>query len=218
LEIRYRPGTTDQPRKRSSISFTLLLINRAQNLFRPSSASPPSIRTARSGLSIRCTARWCIASTVCAAVVKAKPELANIEPFNTVLTGNREAIAKLPMDQLMKILVVTLTGMSVDDFEAQARHWLDTARDPRWKKLFTELTYMPMIELLKHMRASGYKTYIVTGGGQDFVRTYSEQMYGIPREQVVGTAGGTSYICRRNKRQFSFCRAIRRCARCLSTK
>jgi len=127
------------------------------------------------------------------AVVKAKPELANVEPFKTVLTGNRKAIAKLPMDELMKILVVTLTGMSVDDFEDQVRNWLGTARDPRWKKLYTELTYQPMLEVLKHMRSSGYKTYIVTGGGQDFVRTYAERVYGIPPEQVVGTAGGTSF-------------------------
>jgi phosphoglycolate phosphatase-like HAD superfamily hydrolase len=127
------------------------------------------------------------------AVVKAKPELANVEPFKTVLTGDRESIAKLPMDELMKILVATLTGMSVDDFAAQANDWLGTARDPRWKKLYTELTYQPMLEVLKHMRSSGYKTYIVTGGGQDFVRMYSEKVYGIPPEQVVGTAGSTSF-------------------------
>ena len=127
------------------------------------------------------------------AVVKAKPELADVEPFRTVLTGDREAIAKLPTDELMKVLVVTLTGMSVDDFESQVKHWLGTARDPRWKRLYTELTYLPMIEVLKHMRDNGYKTYIVTGGGQDFVRTYAEQVYGIPPEQVVGTAGGTSF-------------------------
>jgi len=127
------------------------------------------------------------------AVVKAKPELANVEPFKTVLTGDREAIAKLPTDQLMKILVATLTGMSVDTFEGQARQWLGSARDPRWKKLYTELTYQPMHEVLKHMRDSGYRTYIVTGGGQDFVRMYAEQVYGIPPEQVVGTAGGTSF-------------------------
>jgi hypothetical protein len=127
------------------------------------------------------------------AVVKAKPELANVEPFKTVMTGDRQAIAKLPMDQLMNILVVTLTGMSVDTFEAQAKQWLGSTRDPRWKKLYTELTYQPMLEVLKHMRDSGYKTYIVTGGGQDFVRMYSEQVYGIPSEQVVGTAGGTTF-------------------------
>ena len=127
------------------------------------------------------------------AVVKAKPALATSEPFKTVLSGNRAAIAKLTMDDLFKILAATLTGMSVEEFRSQARAWLDTARDPHWKRPYTELTYQPMIELLKYLRASGYKTYIVTGGGQDFVRVYAEQVYGIPPEQVVGTAGGTRY-------------------------
>ncbi len=127
------------------------------------------------------------------AVVKAKPELAKVEPFKTVLSGNRESIAKLSMDDLFKIFAATLTGMSVDDFMAEARKWLDAARDPRWKRPYTELTYLPMIELLKYLRANGYRTYIVTGGGQDFVRVYAEEVYGIPPEQVVGTAGGTKY-------------------------
>jgi phosphoglycolate phosphatase-like HAD superfamily hydrolase len=127
------------------------------------------------------------------AVVKAKPELANVEPFKTVMSGNHEAIAKLSMDDLFKILAATLTGMSVDEFNAEVKQWLDTARDPRWKRPYTELTYLPMIELLKYLRANGYKTYIVTGGGQDFVRVYSERVYGIAPEQVVGTMSGTTY-------------------------
>jgi phosphoglycolate phosphatase-like HAD superfamily hydrolase len=127
------------------------------------------------------------------AVVKAKPGLAKVEPFKTVLSGNRAAMAKLPMDDLFKILAATLTGMSVDRFQADVKQWLETARDPRWKRPYTELTYQPMQELLKYLRANGYKTYIVTGGGQDFVRVYSEATYGIPPEQVVGTAGGTKY-------------------------
>jgi len=81
----------------------------------------------------------------------------------------------------------------VETFNAEVKKWLETARDPRWKKPYTELTYLPMQEVLKYLRESGYKTYIVTGGGQDFVRVYSEQTYGIPPEQVVGTAGGTKY-------------------------
>ncbi|MGH8680996.1 MAG: HAD family hydrolase [Burkholderiales bacterium] len=127
------------------------------------------------------------------AVVKAKPELAKVEPFKTVLSGNRAAIAKLSLKDLEKILVATLTGMSVEAFTAEAKKWLETARDPRWKRPYTELTYQPMQEVLKYLRDSGYKTYIVTGGGQDFVRVYSERTYGIPPEQVVGTAGGTKY-------------------------
>jgi phosphoglycolate phosphatase-like HAD superfamily hydrolase len=127
------------------------------------------------------------------AVVKAKPELANVEPFKTVLSGNREAMAKLSMDDLMKILAATLSGMSVDQFKGEVSTWLETAKDPRWKRPFTELTYLPMVELLKYLRANGYRTYIVTGGGQDFVREYAEKVYGIPPEQVVGTMGGTKY-------------------------
>ena len=127
------------------------------------------------------------------AVVKAKPELANVEPFKTVISGDREAIAKLSTDDLEKILAATLTGMPVDEFRAEVAKWLDAARDPRWKRPYTELTYLPMQEAIKYLRASGYKTYIVTGGGQDFVRVYAERVYGIPPEQVVGTAAGTQY-------------------------
>ncbi len=127
------------------------------------------------------------------AVVKAKPELANVEPFKTVMSGNREAMAKLSMDDLIKIAAATLTGMSVETFKVDVTKWIAEAKDPRWKRPYTELTYQPMQEVLKYLRASGYRTYIVTGGGQDFVRLYAEQVYGIPPEQVVGTAGGTKY-------------------------
>jgi hypothetical protein len=127
------------------------------------------------------------------ALVAKRPELKNIEPFKTVLSRNREAIAKLSTDDNLKILGATLTGMSVDQFKAEAKHWLDTARDPRWKRPYTDLTYLPMIELLKFLRANSYRTYIVTGGGQDFLRVYAQEVYGIPPEQVVGTASGTKY-------------------------
>jgi phosphoglycolate phosphatase-like HAD superfamily hydrolase len=136
------------------------------------------------------------------AVVGAKPALANVEPFKTVLSGNREAIAKLSIDDLVKIAAATLNGMNVDEFQAEAKRRLDTARDPRWKRPYTELTYLPMTELVKYLRANGYRTYIVTGGGQDFVRVFSERVYGIPPEQVVGPAGGTSYGYDKNGRPY----------------
>jgi phosphoglycolate phosphatase-like HAD superfamily hydrolase len=126
-------------------------------------------------------------------VVAKKPELKNVEPFKTVLSGNREAIAKLSLRDLEKILIATLTGMSVDEFNIEVRKWLETARHPRWNRPYTELAYQPMLEVLRYLRDNAYKTYIVTGGGQDFVRVYAEKVYGIPPEQVVGTAGGTKY-------------------------
>ena len=127
------------------------------------------------------------------AVVARTPKLKDVEPFKTVLSGNREAIAKLSMKQLEEILAATLTGMTVDEFNAEARAWIGTAKHPRWDRLYTELTYQPMQEVLHYLRAHDYKTYIVTGGGQDFVRTYAQAAYGIPPEQVVGTAGGTKF-------------------------
>jgi phosphoglycolate phosphatase-like HAD superfamily hydrolase len=130
------------------------------------------------------------------ALVKAKPELAKIAPYSTVLAilkGDRAAVEKLTQPDLEKLAAATLTGMSVETFNAEVKTWLAEAKDPRWKKPFTELTYLPMQEVLTYLRANSYKTYIVTGGGQDFVRVYAEQTYGIPPEQVVGTVGDTKY-------------------------
>ena len=110
------------------------------------------------------------------------------EPFKTVLSGNREAMAKLPLRDLEKIIVATLSGMTTDEFDAEVKKWLTTAKDPRWKRPYTELTYQPMLEVMNYLRANGYKTFIVTGFGQDFVRVYSRQVYGIPPEQVIGSA------------------------------
>src|SRR5580693_1707201 len=126
-------------------------------------------------------------------LVKAKPELAKVEPFRTVLTGDREAIAGLGLEQLIKVVAATVTGMDVDRFRDEVAKWIAEARDPRWKRPYTDLVYAPQIELLKYLRSVGYRTFIVTGGGQDFVRVYAERVYGIPPEQVVGTAGAVSY-------------------------
>jgi phosphoglycolate phosphatase-like HAD superfamily hydrolase len=127
------------------------------------------------------------------AVVAKKPELKNVEPFKTVLSGNRAAIAKLTMPDLEKILGATLSGMTVEEFNAQVKQWLSTAKDSRWHRPYTDLVYQPMREVMLYLRANGYKTYIVTGGGQDFVREYADEVYGVPPEQVVGTAGETAY-------------------------
>jgi phosphoglycolate phosphatase-like HAD superfamily hydrolase len=126
-------------------------------------------------------------------IVEQKPELRNVEPFKTVLSGDRAAIAKLSMKDLEKIVETALSGMTTDQFKIEVKQWIATAKHPRWKRPYTELIYQPMLELMQYLRANGYQTYIVTGGGQDFVRVYAEQVYGIPPEQVVGTMGGTKY-------------------------
>jgi phosphoglycolate phosphatase-like HAD superfamily hydrolase len=134
------------------------------------------------------------------ALVKVKPELAKVAPYSTVLEmlkGDHAAIAKLTLPDLEKLAFATLTGMSVETFSAEAKKWLAEAKDQRWKKPYTELTYLPMQEVLKYLRANGYKTWIVTGRGQGFVRQYSEAVYGIPPEQVVGSAGVRSTVTQR---------------------
>ncbi|GJE46693.1 hypothetical protein AEGHOMDF_5900 [Methylobacterium soli] len=132
------------------------------------------------------------------ALVARKPELRNVEPFKTVLSGNREAMAKLPLRDIEKILAATLTGMTVEEFQSEVSRWLETARHPRWNRPYTELTFQPMQEVLQYLQSNAFKTYIVTGGGQDFVRVYAAKTYGIPPEQVVGTAGTTKFGYGRN--------------------
>lgn len=128
-----------------------------------------------------------------AVLAKAKPELRHVEPFKTVLSGDRAAIARLSMADLEKILAATLSGMTVDQFRDEVAAWITSAKHPRWDRLYTDLVYQPMLELMRYLRANGYRTYISTGGGQDFVRVYSQRIYGIPPEQVIGTMGGTSF-------------------------
>jgi len=128
-----------------------------------------------------------------AVLAKAKPELRHVEPFKTVLSGDRAAMARLTMKDLEPILAATLSGMTVGDFKADVGRWLASAKHPRWNRLYTDLTYEPMLEVMRYLRDNGYRTYIVTGGGQDFVRVFSDTTYGIPVEQVVGTMGGTTY-------------------------
>jgi phosphoglycolate phosphatase-like HAD superfamily hydrolase len=126
-------------------------------------------------------------------LAKQDPKLAGAEPFKTVLSGDRAAIAKLTTKALEKILFATHTGMTVEAFQASVKEWVTKAKHPRWDRPYTELVYQPMLEVMKYLRENGYKTYIVTGGGQDFVRVFSEQVYGIPPEQVVGSAADTKF-------------------------
>jgi phosphoglycolate phosphatase-like HAD superfamily hydrolase len=126
-------------------------------------------------------------------IVAKRPELKNVEPFKTVLSGDHAAIARLTTADLEKIAAVTLAGMTVDQFNAEVKKWIAAAKHPRWKRPYTELVYQPMLEAMRYLRANGYKTFIVTGGGQDFVRVYADEVYGVQPEQVVGTAAETKF-------------------------
>lgn len=121
------------------------------------------------------------------ALAESNPALKTEEPFRTALSGDEAAMGRLSFPDLKKILMVALEGLTVEEFRAAAEAWMATARNPVLNRLRTELTYQPMKEVLELLRANGFRTYIVTGGGQEMVRTYSDRLYGIPPEQVVGT-------------------------------
>ncbi len=121
------------------------------------------------------------------------PEWKTTEPFKSVLTDDKAAMAKFTMKDLETIVAATHSGMTMEQFQKIVQDWTPTAKDPRWKRPFTDLVYRPMLEVMRYLRANGYKTYIVTGGGQDFVRAYAEQVYGIPPEQIIGSAGASQY-------------------------
>jgi len=126
-------------------------------------------------------------------LVRRRPELAERQPFKTVLSGDAAAIFRLDLRDIEEILVATIEGVTVEQYAADVKQWLATAKDSRWHRKYTELTYQPMQEVIRYLRGSGFKTFIVTGGGQDFVRVYAQHTYGIPPEQVVGSAGAVKF-------------------------
>ncbi len=128
-----------------------------------------------------------------AALAPQHPEWKTEEPFKAVLAGDRAAMAKFTEGDWAKIVAATHAGMSTQAFVEFVRKWLAEARHPRFKRPYTELIYRPMLEVMDYLRANGFRTYIVTGGGQAFVRVFSEQVYGVPVEQVVGSSVATNY-------------------------
>ena len=132
-------------------------------------------------------------------VVKAQPALANEEPFKTVLSGDRAAMAKMSEQDLFKIVAASQSGLTIEAFHEVVKAWAATARHPKFQRPYTELVYAPMLEAMKYLRANGYKTYIVTGGGQEFVRAFAEAVYGVPPEQVVGTMFKVGYSVKDGK-------------------
>ena len=128
------------------------------------------------------------------ALAPSHPEWNGSEPFKTVLSVDKEALAKLSEQDWAKLIAVTHSGMSTEAFIAIAKQWLETATQPRFGRRYTELVYQPMIEVMALLRANGFKTYIVTGGGQEFVRAFGEGIYGIPPEQILGSSTATKYV------------------------
>ena len=121
------------------------------------------------------------------------PEWNTTQPFQAVLQGDLKALAASGEKGLMQIMAATHAGMSTADFTGIVSDWLATAKHPRFKRPYTELAYQPMLELLAYLRANGFKTFIVSGGGVEFMRPFTESVYGVPPEQVVGSSIKTRF-------------------------
>jgi phosphoglycolate phosphatase-like HAD superfamily hydrolase len=121
------------------------------------------------------------------------PQWHNTSPFNVVLAKDQQALAALGEKDILELLTASHAGMTTDQFAGSVRSWMRYARHPRYDRKYSQLVYQPMLELLAYLRANGFKTYIVSGGGVDFIRVISEELYGVPPEQVIGSSGATKF-------------------------
>ena len=127
------------------------------------------------------------------------PEWRARQPFQGVLEGDLKAVAATGERGLLELVMATHANLTTEEFAAVVRDWVATARHPTLKRPHTELVYQPMLELLSYLRANGFKTYIVSGGGVEFMRVFAEQVYGVPPEQVIGSSIATEYEVRNGK-------------------
>src|SRR5690606_15763472 len=117
------------------------------------------------------------------------PEWKDKEPYVSLLKGDVKAALAGGERTIFSIMTATHAGMTTDEFATIVKDWLATARHPTTGRPYTEMVYQPMLELLGYLRANGFKTFIVSGGGVEFMRVFAEQVYGIPPEQVIGSSG-----------------------------
>jgi phosphoglycolate phosphatase-like HAD superfamily hydrolase len=133
------------------------------------------------------------------ALAPKHPEWKNKQPFKAVLEGDKKAFAAGGMNAILEVMAVSHTGMTMEEFEGIVKDWLATARHPRFQRPYNEVVYPPMLELLAYLRANGFKTFIISGGGVEFMRAWVEKVYGIPPEQVVGSMGKQKFEWRDGK-------------------
>ena len=130
------------------------------------------------------------------ALASEHPEWRSTQPFQAVLEDDHEALGKAGVAGLTELVGATHAGMTSAEFDRIAEDWFASATHPRFERPYTDLAYQPMVEVLGYLRANGFKTYIVSGGGIEFMRAVSEQLYGIPRDQVIGSSGKMKYELR----------------------
>jgi phosphoserine phosphatase len=130
------------------------------------------------------------------AVASQHPEWTTQEPFKSALEGNLEGVIASGVHGLVDLPAVACAGMTTEEYDRTARDWLVTARHPRFGRPYTECVYQPMVELLAFLRANGFKTYVVSGGSAEFMRPWTERVYGVPPEQLIGSTVLTKFETR----------------------
>jgi phosphoserine phosphatase len=133
------------------------------------------------------------------AMAPKHPEWRNKQPFKAAIDGDMKTLAAAGEKGLLELIAASHAGLTTDEFAAVVKDWLATARHPKFKRPYNELTYAPMVELLAYLRANGFQTWIVSGGGVEFVRAFAESAYGIPPQQVVGSSLALKYESRDGK-------------------
>jgi phosphoserine phosphatase len=133
------------------------------------------------------------------ALAPKHPEWKTRQPFKGMLENDMKAVAAAGEKGLFEVIAATHTGMTTDEFAQNVKDWVTQAKHPTLQRPYTDLVYQPMLELLDYLRASGFKTFIVSGGGVEFMRVFAEQVYGIPPEQVIGSVGETQFEMRNGK-------------------
>ena len=133
------------------------------------------------------------------ALAPQHPEWKPTEPFKSVLAGDMQGVAASGHKGVAQIVAASHAGNTSEEFEQIVKDWVETARHPKFKRRYDELVFQPMLELLDYLRANGFKTYIVSGGGIEFMRAFAERVYGIPPEQVIGSSIKTEYQVRDGK-------------------
>ena len=130
------------------------------------------------------------------ALAPQHPEWKTTEPFASVLNGDMKGVTASGEKGVVEMVMATHAGMTTEEFSQVVADWLATARHPKFKRTYTELVYKPMLELLAYLRANGFKTFIVSGGGIEFMRVFAEKVYDIPPEQVIGSSGKLKFELR----------------------
>jgi hypothetical protein len=194
------PSWSEGPAKKSIVDFVAAVTREGSPEFVP---APERIATFDNDGTLWCESpvpvQLFFAFDRVRAMAPRHPEWKDKQPFKAVLDGDMKALAESGERGLMELIMTTHAGMTTEEFAKIVTDWFGTARHPKFDRPYTELVYQPMLELLAYLRANGFKTFVVSGGGIEFMRAWTERVYGIPPEQVIGSSVKTKFELRDGK-------------------